>query len=256
MNRFGWCSGMRHAPLVERAGFDFIEVPLLSFQLENKEAYAKQMKAALASSVPMKAFNRFFPEEIKIVGPDVNKDRVRNYISLAAQTLAQADASIIVLGSADSRNVTRDWDVLRAEEQFLQVLHWCADELRGTNVTLVIEPVNRQESNYINSVAEGALLAEKVNRPEIKVLADFYHMNLENEPLQTLRDYKQWLAHIHVADTDRTHPGAGSYDYPAFVSVLKEIAYDGLISAECKVQDHEEDMKHGLAFMKKSWGIA
>ena len=75
---------------------------------------------------------------------------------------------------------------------------------------LVIEPLNRAESNIANSVAEGVRFAEAVSRPEVKVLADFYHMDEENEPLDELVVNAGWLAHVHLADTGRMSPGTGS----------------------------------------------
>ena len=66
--------------------------------------------------------------------------------------------------------------------------------LEGTRTTLAIEPLNRKESNIINSVAEGVRFARQVNRPEIRVLADFYHIDEEREPLDTLKTNGEWLA--------------------------------------------------------------
>ncbi|MFP3711872.1 TIM barrel protein, partial [Paraburkholderia sp. SIMBA_009] len=78
------------------------------------------------------------------------------------------------------------------------------------------EPLNRKESNLVNSVADGARLAKALNRPEVRGLADFYHMDEEAEPLDALREHCAWLAHIHLADTGRLNPGTGSYDYATF----------------------------------------
>jgi hypothetical protein len=69
-------------------------------------------------------------------------------------------------------------------------------------VTLVIEPLNRTEFNLVNSVEEGVHFAAQINRKQIRVLADFYHMDEESEPLDTLLEHGLWLAHIHVATQD------------------------------------------------------
>ncbi len=255
---FGWCGKVEEAESLAKAGYDFIELPLSSFQLENKEAYEKHMASALASALPVKAFNLFFPGEVRIVGPEVDESRVRNYIALAAQTMARLNAGIVVLGSAGARHIPEGWEQARAREQFLRVLSWCADEMKGTGAAVAIEPLNRGESNFINSVAEGAALAREINRPEVRVLADFYHMAVEHEPLETMRDHREWLAHIHLADTDRYYPGSGSYDYETFVGILQEIDYQGLVSVECivKPEDKEADMQRAKAFIDRQWRLS
>lgn len=253
MNLFGWCSGIGNAELLMELGFDFIELPLAPLQLENKEAHVKLMQPVLASPLPVRAFNVMFPGDLKIVGPLVDESRVRDYIALTSETLTRTNASIVVLGSAGARNVPDGWERARAEQQFLKVLSWCADELRGTAAVLAIEPLNRKESNLVNSIAEAVAMAEKINRPEIRVLADFFHMDEEKEPLEELKRHMNWLAHIHLADTGRKHPGSGQYDYDTFAALLKEIEYTGLISAECAVEDAKKDMGDSLQFLRRKW---
>jgi sugar phosphate isomerase/epimerase len=255
MNQLGWCSGIGNAELLGNLGYNFIEVALNSLQLENKNEYKELIKPVLASPLPTKAFNMFFPQGLRIVGPEANESRIRNYITLAVETLVRTKASIIVLGSAGARHIPEGWERQHAEEQFLKVLSWCADEMQGTSIILAIEPLNRQESNFINSVEEGVHFARQINRAEIQVLADFYHMDEEQEPLDTLMKHKEWLAHIHLADTGRKNPGSGQYDYDTFVSILKEIEYTGMISSECFVDDPRTSMEQSMAFIKKKWSI-
>jgi sugar phosphate isomerase/epimerase len=254
--RLGWCRPLQDAALLGRLGYDFVEVALAPLGLEDKGGFVAARKAALGSPLPTSAFNTFFPKDIKVVGPDVDPPRVKSYLARVAEILGEAKAEVVVLGSGWARNVPGGWERARAEEQLLQSLSWCADALEGTGCTLAIEPLNRKESNIINSVAEGVGFAERVNRPEIRVLADFYHMDEEREPLETLRTHGEWLAHVHVADTGRRNPGTGSYDYDGFFGHLRAIGYAGMISAECEVQEPEADMRHSLGFMRRRWADA
>jgi sugar phosphate isomerase/epimerase len=253
VNTFGWCTKIENAELLKRLGYDFIELALAPLQLENKEEHQKLMEPVLRSPLPVKAFNIFFPKDLKIVGPETDTIRIRNYIAATAETLTRAKANILVLGSGASRSVPENWDRERAEEQILDVLSWCADEFDGTGITLVIEPLNQKESNIINSVKEGVRYAKLMNRRSIRVLADFYHMDEEREPLETLKTHKDWLAHIHLADTGRRNPGSGSYDYDRFASILKEFGYTGMISSECKVEEPEKEMAESLKFLQRYW---
>ena len=106
----------------------------------------------------------------------------------------------------------------------------------------------------INSVAEGVEFAKAVNRPSIRVLADFYHMDEENEPLETLLDNRDWLAHIHVADTGRLAPGTGVYPYARFVDLLRHADYDGMVSVECSWKDFVVEAKSAVEFLRSVFG--
>lgn len=251
--KIGWCEGLPNAALLKEIGYDFIELPLAPLGLEDRETFAASKQAVRHSPLATSAFNVFFPKDIRVVGPEVDVARVRSYLGRAAELLSEARAQVAVLGSGWARNVPDDWERSRAEDQWSEALSWCADALEGTGVTLVIEPLNRKESNIVNSVAEGVRFAERINRPEIRVLADFYHMDVEQEPLETLKANAQWLAHVHLADTGRRNPGTGSYDYDRFFGYLKEIGYTGMISSECKAERLEADARHSLDFLRRYW---
>lgn len=241
--KLGWCAPLREAGVIRDAGFDYVELPLA----------AQDFDAKISSPLPVGAFNNFFPQDMRIVGPDVDNVWLDDYLARAAALMASVGAKAAVMGSAWARNVPDGFERARAEEQILRALDRCADRLQGTGVTLAIEPLYRQESNILNSVAEGVSFARRVNRPEIRVLADFFHMDEEDEPFETLREHRDWVVHIHLADTGRRNPGTGSYDYDGFFGALREIGYQGMMSAECKVSDPASDMRHSHDFLRRHW---
>ncbi|MBW7453150.1 sugar phosphate isomerase/epimerase family protein [Paenibacillus sepulcri] len=251
MYTFGWCSGIEEGERLKRLGFDYIECALVSLDLENEAAAAEKIPVYADSPIPVRAFNVFFPGDIKVVGPEVDVNRIQRYIHKAASAMNRVGAEIAVLGSGRSRNIPDGWERQQAEEQFVQLLEWIAAEFAGTGVTLAIEPLNSKESNIVGSVSEAVMFAKQVNHSSIRVLADFYHMDEENEPLGTLIDNKDWLAHIHLADTGRLSPGTGQYPYAEFAASLHAAGYSGMISAECKVNDPDTEFAASLAFMKR-----
>jgi len=249
----GWCAGLEDAPLLGRLGYDFVEVPLALLGLEDRGGLAAAVRAVRASPLPTAAFNVLFPRDLRVVGPEADGPRLRAYLARAAELLGEAGARVVALGSGWARNVPEGWERSRAEGQLLDALWLCADALEGTGVTLALEPLNRRESNIVNSVAEAVRLAELVDRPEVRVLADFYHMEEEREPLDALGAHGPWLAHVHVADTGRRNPGTGAYDHAAFLGRLRAAGYAGMVSAECVVERPEADMRHSLGFLRGLW---
>jgi sugar phosphate isomerase/epimerase len=251
--RFGWCATPADAELISRIGYDFIELPLAPLGLEHRDSFNAAKASVSHLPLPPSAFNVFFPRDMRVVGEQIDAPRVKAYLARASDLMNRAGAEIVVFGSGWARNIPEGWERSRGEDQFLTALSWCADALEGSGVTLVIEPLNCKESNIANSVQEGVRFAEQVNRKQIKVLADFYHMDEENEPLETLRVHGAWLAHIHVADSGRKNPGSGSYDYAAFFGHLKAIGYNDMVSAECSVDDPDGGRRQSLDFMRATW---
>ena len=120
-------------------------------------------------------------------------------------------------------------------------------------VTLVIEPLNRGETNIINSVPDAVALARSVDHPNILALADIYHMEEESEPFDHVLDAKGFLAHVHVADTGRFAPGTGSYDTIGLFRRLKTIGYEGRISVECSWRDFATEAPAACRFLRETW---
>jgi sugar phosphate isomerase/epimerase len=251
---FGWCGSPDNAGLMKAAGLDYIEVQLVPLKLEDDKSFENAKSTMRDLPLPALACSYLFPHDARVVGPETDDRRNRAYFDRVVQVLNTARAKVVVFGSGWTRNIPEGWTQQQTEAEFMKTLSWCADALMGSGITLVIEPLNRQESNLVNSVADGVRLAKMLNRPEVRGLADFYHMDEEGEPPDTLRENCAWLGHIHLADTKRLNPGTGSYDYPTFFGHLKACGYPGLLSAECGVLGSPQDaMRFSADFLREAW---
>ncbi|MGG1517181.1 sugar phosphate isomerase/epimerase family protein [Paenibacillus oryzisoli] len=254
MRSFGWCSPIEDAGELRKRGFDYIECAVVSLSLENEREFAEKLPLFIESPLPVRAMNIFFPGDLKVVGPDVDDARIARYVEKAAEALHRIGVETVVLGSGKARHSPDGWEPARADEQFLGLLSRMADAFAGTGTVLAIEPLNRKETNLVMTIAEAVSFAEQVNRPEIRVLADFYHMQEEGDPLTSLVTYSKWLQHIHLADTGRLSPGTGVYPYADFTAALNQAGYAGMISAECTVKDKERELTASLDFMRRVFG--
>lgn len=249
--RFGWCAPLDQAEVLGALGYDYIDFPLAPFGLEDS-ASLKTAKAAIsASPLPTSAACVFLPRDLSIVGPKADLPRYRNYLGYAVELLVHAKAEVIVYGSGWAREIPKGYDRESGEAEFVASLLLAADALKGSGTTLAIEPLNRRESNIANSIAEAVRFAKVINRPEIRVLADFYHMDEEQEPVSELASNAAWLRHIHVADTGRLNPGSGSYPYADFATNLSKAQYGGMISVECGRPIPDEGKRSSLAYLRK-----
>jgi sugar phosphate isomerase/epimerase len=121
-----------------------------------------------------------------------------------------------------------------------QAYAWMVDALRRCSaaaaphgVRLALEPINRYETSLINSVPECLALIDAVGAGNFGVLADTFHMNVEDASMAgSLRQAGARLFHVHFADSNRWYPGAGHIDFAELVRTLREIGYKGYISIE------------------------
>jgi sugar phosphate isomerase/epimerase len=119
-------------------------------------------------------------------------------------------------------------------------LEWLTDALRRAGQTaakfgvpFIYEPLNRYETNHINRLADGVALIESHALENIVLLADLFHMNIEEtDPAAALRAAGRHLGHVHYADSNRRAMGFGHTDPRPIIAALREINYTGYLSAE------------------------
>lgn len=251
--KFGVCTSIAHASKVYAAGYDFIECTVVSLQAEESDAAVRDLIAQFCESpVPTEAFNVLLPGDLKIVGEHVDENRIQRYLSKALERVKMVGGETVVFGSGKARMVPDGFPRAKGEEQILQFLEWLADIADPLDITIAIEPLNTTECNIINSVPEAAHFARQVHRKSIRVLADFYHMHKEEEPLEHMVIQRDLLQHVHVSDS-RYAPGMGDYPYDSFADCIRRANYDGRISIECLWKNFEEDIVLAKTFMEQKF---
>jgi sugar phosphate isomerase/epimerase len=108
------------------------------------------------------------------------------------------------------------------------------ERAKSLGVPLLYEPLNRYETNLITTLADGVALLRGLKTQNVKLLADLYHMNIEEADLgAALREAGSAIGHVHLADSNRRPAGNGHTDFAAIANALRETNYPGYISAEC-----------------------
>lgn len=138
-----------------------------------------------------------------------------------------------------------------AKERFIKIASDLCNYALNKNVTLILEPVNRYEIDFINSVEEGMDLLKTMAVTNMKLMPDTFHMNIEDPSIgQTLADNIEDICYIHFADSNRLAPGQGHIDFIEILSCLKQSNYDGWISLEILPKpDPETAAKQGAEFL-------
>jgi len=154
-------------------------------------------------------------------------NRIKDHINFAAKFSAQVIIGLI-RGKVE-KSVSRE----DAEQWTLDCIRECARKAQKLGVFLTIEPLNRYETNLLNTIAETINFIKKIDAVNIGILIDTFHMNIEEVSIyESIRKSKNYLSHVHVADSNRWSPGSGHLDFTRIIKTLKEIDYKGYISAE------------------------
>lgn len=114
-----------------------------------------------------------------------------------------------------------------------QSLMQLAEHAAQFEVPLLYEPLNRYETNLVNTIQNGVDLIEALQTDRVKLLADLFHMNIEEVRLEdAIRAAGDHLGHVHFVDSNRQAAGRGHLDFRPIVEALEAIGYAGYASAE------------------------
>lgn len=129
-------------------------------------------------------------------------------------------------------------------------------ERAAGNAAVFLEPLNRYEAHYLNTVGAAADLCRAANHPRIQLMADLFHMNIEEADIPaSLRAVAPHLGHVHLADSQRWLPGHGHTDFVSAFRALREIDFDGWLALECMPTpgDALENMRACVEYLRGCW---
>jgi sugar phosphate isomerase/epimerase len=156
-------------------------------------------------------------------------ERVQGHIAFAAEVGSAVTIGTLSGKLGDCAAEERRGRRSRAIECLDQVCRRAA----RSGVTVLLEPLNRYECDYINTLENGMKVAAEIAAPNLKLLADTFHMNIEEVDLATsLKAAGSSIGHVHLADTNRQAPGHGHLDVAGILATLEGISYPGYISFE------------------------
>lgn len=255
----GACRSIGDAGALKAAGYGFVEegVARVLVPADGDDKFEKQLKAIRGSALPVRSLTSFIPGPMRLVGPDVDPAPAVTYAATALARAGTAGIPYIVLGSGGARRVPNGFAAEKARGQFIEFCQKIAPHAAKAGVTVVLEPLNKGETNFLNSVAEGIELVDAVKHPHIQLLADLYHMARENEGPEALRKAGARLRHCHIAEKkDRTAPGVAGDDFRPYFRALKDIGYAGGVSLEGRWNKWPDEARTAREVIEKQWAEA
>ena len=175
------------------------------------------------------------------------EERTRAVIDLAAYLDAMVNIGRLRGQLKFLGDVPDPWSI--AVERLRGVIDYAAD--RGVKITM--EPINRYETDFILSAADGMRLVEDLDCDNFGLMLDLFHMNIEDVSIEEgLRQAGDRLWHVHIADSSRRYPGSGHLDFDRIFTTLKDMGYQGYVSAELfPLPDPDTAAKKTIDFLMK-----
>lgn len=236
VNTFIWAAGidrqlLDRLPSIKEHGFDGVELPLI----RPEHLPVADIRRGLEENRLACTFCSVLPQELSVIGGDAAaRKKTRAHLGDCVRAAAETGAEIIAgplyspVGYLSHRRRTEDeW-------------HWAiecyqslGDTLRSYRMTVAIEPLNRFETYFLNTVADAVRLAAAIDHPNVGVLFDTFHANIEEKDVAAaLRTAAGYLKHVHACENDRGIPGSGHTDWPGVFRALSDLRYEGWVTIE------------------------
>src|SRR5215471_3471367 len=217
-------------PAIKAAGFDGVELPV--FRPAGFDAAA--IRRGLEASALDCTVSCVLVDGCSFASDDAGVRRqtvahVAGVVRVAAELGARTVAGPLYSPVGYRPGRRRDAEWRHVVESYREL----GPSLAANGVTIAIEPLNRFETHFLNTAADAARLCDEIGHPNVGVLFDTFHANIEEKDVAAgVRTVARHLKHVHVSENDRGIPGTGHVPWTAVFGALREIGYDGWVSIE------------------------
>ena len=268
--------GQAHLPLLEKlkaTGYDGVEIPLHEGDVAHYERVGRAIRdnglgCTTSTVLPDGAHSAISPDPRSRAGALVHLEwAIECSAALRAEVLCGPFHQELAVFSGTGP--TEDEKAHAAE-----VHRQAADVAARVGLTLAIEPLNRFECYFLNTMADARAHVRRVDRPNFGALYDTFHANIEEkDPVGCIAETAEVIRHVHVSENDRGTPGEGHVPWLATFRALRAAGYDGWLTIEAfgtalpalaaatKVwrsffASRKEVYEHGLKTIRDNWAAA
>jgi len=224
-----------HYPLLDKlkaAGYDGVEIPCFGGEVKHYETIGK----AIAE------------RDLECTSVTIIPDEAHNPLSADAAVRAAAVAHLnwalecsAALGSKLLMGpyhqplgvFTGDGPTAEEKKRAAEVHHQAAEIAATYGIQMTIEPLNRFECYFINTLADAAAHVKRVDHPNFATMYDSFHANIEEkDPVGVIAPHIGVIQHVHISENDRGTPGRGHVPFKEILAALKGAGYDGWLTIE------------------------
>lgn len=175
-------------------------------------------------------------------------DRLKAFIRIGKRL-----GATVIIGGICGRLTGTENDMYQQHLRAISAIRDCASYGRELEVPMVLECINRYETNFICSVNDGLAVLDEIGEPNLKLLLDTFHMNIEEADISmSIRNAGEKLGYVHFSDSNRQAPGSGHMDFTNLLATLDSIDYTGTISTEVLPLPDDHEALRGAAEFYRS----
>jgi D-psicose/D-tagatose/L-ribulose 3-epimerase len=274
-NMLLWASYIteKEFPLFEKlkkAGYDGVEIPVTHGTVDE---YKRMGKVIADQDLEATVAINILDEEHNPISPDPkHRQGGVDYMKWSADCAEALGAKLVVGPFYQVVGVFSGSGPTEEEKQRAAEVHRkAADYASNAGIVFAVEPLNRFECYFLNTVGDTAAYARMVDRPNFFMMYDAFHANIEEkDPVGCILRNIDMIKHVHTSENDRGTPGKGHNDWKGIFSALKKGGYDGWLTIEAfgrllpdfavatrTWRDHfsspEEVYRDGIRFIREQW---
>ena len=255
--KIGVCGGFDRIAIAAEYGFDYIEANFKDLTVADDEKYNRFNEELVKNGIACEAANCFLPGDMKITGNNIDYKSLEAYLRTGFRRAEETGIKMVVMGSGGARNIPDDCTYHKAVNQIIYFVREFAGAIAADHkIDFVFEPLCKLESNIINTIKEGAMLASAINLPNVGTLGDIYHMHLEGDTYDDVRELNGIFRHAHISNPVSDHPEMkrifmktpDEYDYKGFFDALKFVGCER-VSIEASTENFAEDARDAIKIM-------
>ena len=242
-------AGLRAAA---ETGFDTVEISLRVPDDLEVAALKKETKALGLSVSAIATGQTCLHDGLCLVSPLEEKrkaavERIKGHIKLAAEL-----GAMVIIGGIRGKLTGTPAEMAYQREAAIEAITVCTKDAASKDVKILLEPINRYETNFINSVNDGLQVIEQIAMPNLYLLPDTFHMNIEERSIPlALSAAAGRIGYVHFADSNRLAPGQGHIEFAAVIQTLCQIGYQGVIGLEMlPLPSDQEAMQQASNFLR------
>ncbi len=252
----GWGDFSKYE-FAKRCGLDYGETDFTDIALASDEDFNDFCENIKKLQFPVLAANHFLPGHLKLVGENVDKKALAQFLEKGLKRASALGIQSVVFGSGAARSFSEDYTLEKANEDMVVFLKEIASPIASKyDVNIVIEPLSFHETSMIHTVKDGVHFAEKAGFDHIYGLADLFHVCNNNDDIDGIGNFVGKIKHAHIAEPEtRIFPNKNADDsvneiYKHFIIALEKAGCETL-TIEARTDDFFADLPVAIEVIER-----
>jgi sugar phosphate isomerase/epimerase len=238
-------------------GFEGVEVRLLEDDMHPNKL--EEIEKAIEESILKPSSTICITKGFMV--PLDSKENLEIKVASARASLdvsARLGVGVFVTPEYRPQNPLPLWDGPRPmttfeEELLYTLMAEVAEYAEKVKGMALLEPINRYENHFYYRIQDVKKLIDKVSSSRLKIVIDFFHMNLEEPNIaESIRNGIGFIQHVQLGDSNRLLPGRGHTDFVSGFAALRQIGYEGYMALECQVpKNPSEELPECVRYLRR-----